>query len=336
MRSLPRLSATLAVMASLAGAGHARAQTSSTAKVAAETLFEEGRRLMGEGKAAEACPKFAESQRLDPSPGTLLNLASCYEKIDRPATAWATYREGASVASATGRQDLLATAQRHADALFPTLPRVTLNVASPIDGMTVALDGVAVGHAEWGVAVPVDPGEHTVEAKAPGFTPWSTKATIAKEAQTTSISVPALERAPEAPSPAGPAGAAAAPPPAMSPAPDAGSPGNGQRIAGIVVGAAGIAGIGVGVGFAVNAKSTYNSSLAACEPNAPNLCTPAGVNQRNDALNSGNIATVALAIGAVAVVGGVVLWLTAPHATKREVSLAVLPTLGGAALRGEW
>src|ERR1700735_2048415 len=95
--------ATLAFAAILGSAGHARAQ-GSTAKVAAETLFEEGRRLMTDGKAAEACPKFAESQKLDPSPATLLNLASCYEKTNRPATAWATYKEGASAASAAGRQ----------------------------------------------------------------------------------------------------------------------------------------------------------------------------------------------------------------------------------------
>src|SRR5438552_13565446 len=121
----------------------ARAQ-GNTAKVAAEALFDEGRRLMAEGKAAEACPKFADSQRIDPSPGTLLNLASCYEKVDRPASAWATYREAASLAASTGRQDLVATAQRHADALSPKLARLSVSAASPPAGLAVALDGVTV------------------------------------------------------------------------------------------------------------------------------------------------------------------------------------------------
>lgn len=332
----------------LLGAGQARAQGGgSTAKVAAETLFEEGRRLMAEGKAAEACPKFAESQRLDPSPGTLLNLASCYEKSDRPATAWATYREGASASSAAGRQDLLATAQRHADSLFPTLPRLSVSVPTPRDGMSVALDGVSVGRAEWGVAVPVDPGDHTVEATAPRFVSWSTKITVGKEGTTTTISVPALEPAPE-PSPRATAAPATTlvPPPPVSPSPqpppEAEGRGTTQRVVGIVVGAAGIVGLGLSVGFAANAKSTYNASLADCEPGKPNLCTQDGVNQRNSALNSGNIATVALVAGGVATAAGLVLWLTAPHshASSSQAALSLVPVvgdgLGGAALRGAW
>ena len=54
-------------------------------RVAAEALFDEGRNLVAAGKIAEACPKFADSQRLDPSPSTLLNLASCWEKLGRTA-----------------------------------------------------------------------------------------------------------------------------------------------------------------------------------------------------------------------------------------------------------
>jgi hypothetical protein len=346
------------------GARDARAQTSttSTAKVAAETLFEDARHLMADGKAGEACPKFAESQRLDPSPSTLLNLASCYEKTDRPATAWVTYREGASAASAAGRQELVATAQRHADALFPTLARLTLNVVGPVDGMSVALDGVAVGRAEWTVAVPVDPGEHTVEASAPHFKAWSTKLTVSGgKAATTTVTVPALEAAPPealpaagptsatqaASSPGGsPAGAGTQPPPSDAPPSTPSTAGSTLRAAGLVLGGVGVVGLGVAGAFAIGAKSAYNSSLAECRTGAPNECSQAGVNQRNSALDSGNVATVAVVVGATALAAGVVLWLVAPSKHTAQtgptgqsapgVSLALLPTLGGGMLRGTW
>jgi len=333
-----RLAATVAFAAVLGSAGHAHAQ-GSTAKVAAETLFEEGRRLMTDGKAADACPKFAESQRLDPSSSTLINLASCYEKTNRPASAWATYKEGASLASAAGRQDLVTTAQRHADALYPTLPRLNVNVAAPVDGMAIALDGVSVGRAEWGVAVPVDPGDHTVDATAPHFKPWSTKLTVAPDPKTVAVDVPALEAAPAdaTPAPASTAPVSTSPPP---PPADDGSVGSTQRAVGIVLGAVGIVGLGVGAGFAVNAKSTYNSSLSDCVAGSPNQCSQAGVNERNSALSAGNVASVMVAVGAAALVGGVVVWLTAPSASPgrstQAASLALVPTLGGGMLRGTW
>src|SRR5262245_6044422 len=80
-----------------------RAQSSDSA--AAQALFDEAKALMAAGKAQEACPKFEESQRLDPGSGTLTNLAKCYEDTGRIAAAWSMYLEAASAARAAGNAE---------------------------------------------------------------------------------------------------------------------------------------------------------------------------------------------------------------------------------------
>src|SRR5580704_18638451 len=94
---------------------------------AAEALFDEARKLVTAGDFATACPRFAESERLDPSVATLLNLGACYEKAGRTASAWATFREAASAAQAAKRDDYLQTAQKRATALEPTLSRIIIS-----------------------------------------------------------------------------------------------------------------------------------------------------------------------------------------------------------------
>jgi hypothetical protein len=108
-----------------------------------------------------------------------------------------------------------------------------------------------------------------------------------------------------------------------------------MRAAGVVVGALGVVGLGVAGGFALAAASKNNDSKGHCQITNPNVCDTTGVSLRNDALNAGNAATIALAVGGAALASGVVLWLAAPSGSSR-VRVSMAPTLGGAVLQGAW
>src|SRR5258708_39530923 len=112
--------ALLASAALLAGASNAGAQGASDAATA-QALFDAGRTLMSAGNYAAACPKLADSQRLDPGAGTLMNLAACYEKNGQTASAWATFLEAAPAARAGGHPEWEAHAKERAAALAKAL-----------------------------------------------------------------------------------------------------------------------------------------------------------------------------------------------------------------------
>ncbi|MGD0527987.1 MAG: hypothetical protein ABSE49_22830, partial [Polyangiaceae bacterium] len=136
---------------------------------AAEALFGEAQRLEAAGKYAEACPKFAESLRLDSGIGVMLYLADCWERVERTASAWAQFREAEDLATRLGDKRAAAAHQRAA-ILEPRLARLVIHVAPGADvaGLELTRDTTPMGPAQWGVPVPVDPGPHTIVMSAPG------------------------------------------------------------------------------------------------------------------------------------------------------------------------
>jgi tetratricopeptide (TPR) repeat protein len=173
------------------------AQTETRAAVA-EALYRQARDLMAAGKYDQACPKFAESQRLDPATGTLLNLAACHEKQGRLATAWLEYSDAQMAARRDAREDRVDYARTRAQELEPKLSRLTLTLAGGADdaALSIELDGASVGRAVLGAPTPVDPGLHTVRVSAPGKKPWSASVQVGAMADQQSLVIPALEIAP--------------------------------------------------------------------------------------------------------------------------------------------
>jgi tetratricopeptide (TPR) repeat protein len=192
----------------LAASAQSNAEPSETDRSLAQSLFEQGKRLMDGGNFEHACPKLEESQRLDPRGGTLLNLALCHERQGKIATAWTDFKGALSAARRDGRQDRITAAEEHIAALEPKLPWLTLTATGVVEGEEIKLDGAAVGRAAWGSPVSIDPGAHELRATAPGRKPWSLALTIAIGEKRT-VTIPALEADPNQAAPA--AGSAAAP-----------------------------------------------------------------------------------------------------------------------------
>jgi hypothetical protein len=140
---------------------------------------------MAAGRAAEACQKFSESNRLDPATGTLLNLAVCNQTIGRTATAWSQFRLAEVASEADHREDRVALAREHLAALLPRLSVITIQVpdAQRVPGLKLTLDGQSWGEPLWNVPTPIDPGSHAIVAEAPGRLTRNFQTTVGVRAQ---------------------------------------------------------------------------------------------------------------------------------------------------------
>jgi tetratricopeptide (TPR) repeat protein len=302
--------------------------------VAAQALFEQAKKLMAERRAAEACPKLEESQRLDPGSGTLLNLARCYEQVGRLSSAWNGYLEAASAARASGNGQREKEARKRADALRPRVSNLVVMVTPEVasaEGLEISRDGQPIGKAQWGAAIPADEGEHAVAAAAPGHARWQTVVVVKGEGTTTTVVVPGLTHEAAAP-PLPVSTAPVAPPPAKDEPPASGL--GMQRTLALVAGGVGVVGLGVGTIFALKSLSNHDEASKYC--NGADCTDPRGISAGNDAYGAGNVATVGMIIGAAGLAGGLALWFTAPSARNGGAEARLLVGPGSVHVNGVW
>lgn len=299
---------------------------------AAAALFREGRDAAKKGDLATACPRFAESFRLDPAVGTLLNLADCEEKTGRIASAWQKFGQAADMLPAgDGRAEM---ARKKVGELAPRVPKLTVRVApgSP-DDTRVTKDGVELGRASWGVALPVDPGAHVVVAVAPGRAEQRFPVTLA-EGKSAELVVRPGE--PTAAPPPATSSASAPPPPPKATASAAG--GTTEAAAPSRTGAyvaLGVGGVGLVVGAVTGLMLRSKNATVKEQCDAEKRCTQEGA----DAASAGrslkwpNVAAWGIGFAGV----GVGTWLLLrPDGKKVEVGGVVAPGRAGLRVGGSF
>jgi hypothetical protein len=335
----------------LAGSASAQpgGETTDAQKNAAQSLFDEGRRLMASDSLGEACAKFEESYRLYAASGTLLNMALCHERAGKTGSAYTEFNESLARAQRDHRSDREQTARAHLEALAPKLSRITVSVAeaAQVEGLEVTLDGVPWRRPSWAVPTIVDPGDHVATAKAPGRVDWSRTVSVKGGGDQQSVEVPplhvALSSAPASPALA--SGPTTTPPAYASPAPlTSASPpqnaetqsvpdGQGRRTLGVVLAGAGVAGLATGSVFAVLAQSKWSAAQNDC----PNHLCPDEKTRARDSGAGGlaDVATVAFAVGGLAVAAGAVLYFVAPGA-RASIGLVAAPGFAGGSVGSRW
>lgn len=308
--------------ASGAGADPAREQ-------AADALFQQGKRLLGEARYSEACTKFEASQRLDPGLGTLLFLGECYEKLGKTASAWRAFERASALAIAQGDRERGRLARIRYVAVSPQLAWLRVRLANGtrrLEGLELMVNGVAVSTSELDEPLAVDPGEATLEATAPGHSRWEARLRIHDGPSTAVLDIPEL----------GPSS------PELGPR-TAGSNEAGEddrrhalqqpasssvlgKVA-LVLGAAGLVGTGVGAYYGVRALDRADRSKALENCPLADRCYAQGLELRTNARQDGHVADVAVGVGVALLVAGVVLYVAAP-AEASNAQLAYVVKLG--------
>lgn len=292
-------------------------------KRAADALFREGREASDKGDYARACPKFAESQRLDPAPGTLLNLAVCEEHLGNLRSA----REhltallpqlSVSDERAPFAKELLAKI----DARFS---RLVLSLAPGAPAGTEVKD--AEGKVlPLGSELVLEPGARTLTVSAPGHNPTELRLSLAAgQREAREVAPQPLPSEVKAPGPGGPLGPAV---------PAKGGSSSTLQIVGIASGGVGVAALGVAAvsGVVLLSKKKHLDDL--CQKK---VCPRDALNEANTTpLLPLNTVSWVLAIAGVGA-GAALIILTrekAPDAPKAAAFVTPLPGGGGLGVRG--
>ena len=331
----------------LAVGGGAHAQDSA----AAEALFDKGVAAMKAGNYAVGCPALAESQRIDPHPGTMFTLADCEAKWGKVATAAADYADYLRMvaqlpeARQKAHADRKTMAEESLAKLKPTVPQLTLVLpkGAPADTV-VKRDGMVQGAPVLGTALPVDPGDHVIVTQVPGGSEHQMRIhmrlreskTVQVEIDPTPLGSSAISATPEASS----SDSASIETKPLAPSNETGLSERRYQTGMWVAGGVGGAGLvlwGVTGLMAASKKSTASENCSGSVCNSQ-----AGKDAGDSARTLAQVATVGLGVGVAGLATGVVLYFVGAPKTKRETARTWEPVVAAdghatsVGIRGVW
>jgi hypothetical protein len=304
MRRCTRVAAWMAFWASCSG------EAIAGDPALAEEHFQRGVKEMKAGNYQVACPALAESERLEPRPGTLFALADCEAQWGKVATAVTHFKDYLTrVSQLTGaarapHRERVRLANARLKDLAEKVPQLTL--VAPRDapsGLEVRRDDVVLGAPSLGVPLPIDPGRHVVTTQAPGGKVHEMAVELAPGEKKT-VELVVLE-ASQALAPA------AQTPDTQSqsePAPSS------RGTIGLVIGGVGLAGIAVGAVAGVLALGHKSTVDDKC-PDA--LCSGDGLDDVDALETTAMVSNIGFIAGGALLVGGAVLFFTAPSSSAK-------------------
>jgi hypothetical protein len=276
-------------------------------------------------KASEAALEFTEVHRLHAAETQLLICAAAACPVD-----------------------VRQVCMQRIDELNAILPSIVFDVRDAagevLKQVRVTMDGQLLAEQLEGTALTVEPGKHEFVFETSERAPV-TKRLVVREGlknQRAVIILGPIEVPSSAPRPAAFSAALgssagttpqvrAVPFPARPRQDSASDSGvSSQRVAAIIVGSIGVAGVGLGSAFGMLALSEKSNAEDVCP--AARCQTQAGVNKWNHAKSTGIVSTVAFVIGGAGLAGAATLWFTASPISTTGAQVGLSPT--GFQLRG--
>jgi len=342
------LLASLIACAALSLPKPARAEPSSAEISAAKHAFEEALVAEGDQRWADAAQNLRQAIAVKDTPGLRFHLARCEAELGRLVEAALEYDRAEELIAhgvkAPDVQKLLGPARSD---LQRRLPRLTLEVPADVQVPLITVDRQPYPASELALGLPLNPGLHQVRVQAAGRRPFE-RALNLKEGDRIALSAVLPVAAP----PGGPSDANATPdpPPSVNPSSSEAprtenKPSSSVKLY-LMIGESvlTVAGLGVGIGYAVargSATDRANAAMAQLELAAPgnptacasqdqnvaDLCSDltTALHDHDRAAHLSQVGFITAGVGAVALV---TTWLVYPSPRPRTSGFSVLPVAG--------